>query len=240
MPHPALSYGLMNNSLSFMLITLTGFLIITETSGDAATKAHKHPAKKVSNAQAPSEPEVIKAIPVPDEIKPAEPAQTSPAVAEEAEKVIVEKPEKKKAAVSTMTAEELAGFENYSPALQDLVRKALELTTLNLGYQYGSSDPKSGGMDCSGTLYHLMQNSGFKDIPRQSDEMCRWVMRHAVLYRTEDKTSLKDSAFSSLRPGCLLFWTGTTDTINAREIPISHVMLYLGKRRSDGELQAGG
>src|SRR5476651_2330575 len=142
----------MNNTLGVLVVTLTRILTFMVTPSEAD--------------------DVIKAIPVPEQAKPVVPAQISPDVANNLGK--------KKAAVSTMAAEELAGFESYPPALQDLVHKALELTTQNLRYQYGSSDPKSGGMDCSGTMYYLMQNSGFKDIPRQSDEICQWVMRHAV------------------------------------------------------------
>lgn len=145
------------------------------------------------------------------------------------------KPEKKPAAVSTMLPEEIEGFEAYPAPVQALVRKSLELTTLNLGYQFGSSDPKSGGMDCSGTIFRVLNDCGVKGAPRQSDEFCRWVMRRSVLYRTEDSTSTKDPAFSALRPGDLLFWTGTYQTSTPRELPVSHVMLYLGKRKKDGK-----
>lgn len=143
--------------------------------------------------------------------------------------------ERKPALVSTMTPEELHGFADYPPALQEVVRKALELTTRKLRYQFGSSDPKAGGMDCSGTMFCVLKDSGLKAVPRQSDEICRWVMRESVLYRTEHVTSLKNDAFSSLHPGDLLFWTGTYDTGGGREIPISHVMMYLGKRKKDGK-----
>jgi cell wall-associated NlpC family hydrolase len=145
------------------------------------------------------------------------------------------KPEKKPAAVSTMLPEEIAGFESYDPKLQELIRESLALTTQNLRYQFGSSDPKAGGMDCSGTMFRVLTESGIKDVPRQSDEICRWVMRRTVLYRTEKVSSLKDAAFSALKPGDLLFWTGTYDVTSARELPISHVMLYLGKRKKDGK-----
>ena len=138
-------------------------------------------------------------------------------------------------AVSTIAEDEIAGFTDYAPALQKTIRKAIELTKLNLGYQFGSSDPTSGGMDCSGTIYHLLQCQALKETPRQSDEMCRWVMLHSVLYRTENITALKDAAFSALKPGDLLFWTGTYDTASPRSPPITHVMIYLGKRVKDGK-----
>jgi hypothetical protein len=145
------------------------------------------------------------------------------------------KPGMKAAAVSTMQVEELRGFEEYPPEVQSLIRRCLELTTQKLRYQFGASDPKVGGMDCSGTVYWVLRECGVKSVPRQSDEMCRWIMRNGVLYRTENVASLKDKAFTALKPGDLLFWTGTYETSAPREIPISHVMIYLGKREKDGK-----
>lgn len=139
------------------------------------------------------------------------------------------------AAVSRITLDDIAGFDSYPPTMQALIRKAAELTTRNLTYRFGSSDPKNGGMDCSGTIYHMLQSCGFKDAPRQSDEMCRWIMRRSVLYRTEIVASLADPAFSALRPGDLLFWSGTYETAGPRHPPVSHVMIYLGKRKGDGK-----
>src|SRR4051812_19676529 len=84
------------------------------------------------------------------------------------------KPAPRPAVVSTMAAEDLAGFGDYSPALQSLVQKALNLTQLNLCYQFGSCNPRLGGMDCSGAVYCVLHDCGFEDTPRQSDEICRW------------------------------------------------------------------
>ncbi|MFZ4763782.1 MAG: C40 family peptidase [Roseimicrobium sp.] len=139
------------------------------------------------------------------------------------------------ASVTSMLPDEIAGFATFPAPIQAFVRKALELTKQNLRYQFGSSDPKAGGMDCSGTVFRVLSDCGLTTAPRQSDEMCRWVMRQTVLYRTEDTTTIKDPAFSALKPGDLLFWTGTYETSTPRELPVSHVMIYLGKRQSDGK-----
>lgn len=139
------------------------------------------------------------------------------------------------AAVSSLAPEDLAGFDDYPQALQSLVRRALGLTTKNLRYQFGSSDTGAGGLDCSGAIYRVLQDEGFKDTPRQSDEICRWLLRHSVLYRTEFPETLSAPAFSALQPGDLVFWSGTYEPTSARELPITHVMLYLGKRKSDGK-----
>lgn len=134
-----------------------------------------------------------------------------------------------------MKAEELQGFENYPASLQEVIRKSLALTELNLSYQFGSADPKAGGMDCSGTIYRVLTDQQIKNVPRQSDEICRWVMRQSVLYRTENTHSTKDVSLSSLKPGDLLFWTGTYETSAPRKLPITHVMMYLGQRKKDGK-----
>jgi len=139
------------------------------------------------------------------------------------------------AQVSTLKPEELAEFGGLPAETQRVIRTCLDLTTRNLGYRFGSSDPGAGGMDCSGTVFRALTDSGIRDVPRQSDEMCRWVMRKAMLYRVEDATSLTEAAFSALRPGDLLFWTGTYETSAPRNPPVSHVMVYLGVRRRDGK-----
>ncbi|MEO6055105.1 MAG: hypothetical protein ABIP97_13940, partial [Chthoniobacterales bacterium] len=71
--------------------------------------------------------------------------------------------------------EDLADFEKNPIAVQTLIRKALPLAEQELSYQMGSDDPASGGMDCSGTIYYILQQSGLADVPRSSDEQYRWV-----------------------------------------------------------------
>lgn len=143
------------------------------------------------------------------------------------------KNEPRLAAVSSIEPETLEGFEHYAPQVQQLVRDALALTKLNLTYTFGSSNPKQGGMDCSGTIYHLLKEHGFKDVPRQSDEMCGWVQKQTLLHRPILADSLKHAEFSALLPGDLLFWSGTYEA-GPRTIPVTHVMLYLGKQRKSG------
>jgi len=143
------------------------------------------------------------------------------------------KNEPRMAAVSTIEPETLEGFEHYAPQVQQLVRDALALTKLNLTYTFGSSNPKQGGMDCSGTIYYLLKEHGFKDVPRQSDDMCGWVQKQTLLHRPILADSLKHAEFSALLPGDLLFWSGTYEA-GPRTIPVTHVMLYLGKQKKTG------
>jgi len=128
-----------------------------------------------------------------------------------------------------MKPEDIRQFNEQPPKVQQLIRDALALTEQNLTYTYGSSDPSAGGMDCSGFIYYVLTKSGFKDVPRDASEQYAWIRQdsnfHAVLSR--DSNSFE---FRELRPGDLMFWSGTYK-VN-REIPITHVMIYLGTEKS--------
>lgn len=137
------------------------------------------------------------------------------------------------AVVSTVSIEDLSGFEKYPKQVQSLVQSALALTHLELGYLYGSHEPAKGGMDCSGTVYHVLKFQGLKDVPRQSDEMCQWVEKKTQLHLTPTATAFDHTEFADLKPGDLLFWTNTAET--KRKLPVTHVMIYLGKLKKSGK-----
>lgn len=138
-----------------------------------------------------------------------------------------------KAVVSTISIEDIRDFETYPKQVQSLVQSAMALTRLELGYLYGSHEPSKGGMDCSGTVYHTLHFQGLKDVPRQSDEMCQWVEKKTQLHLTPTATSFDSDEFADLKPGDLLFWTNTTET--KRKLPVTHVMIYLGKLKKTGK-----
>jgi NlpC/P60 family len=141
---------------------------------------------------------------------------------------------RKPAAVSSIEVTELADFDKQPEPIQKLIRAALALTKLNLTYAFGSSDPKGGGMDCSGTIYHLLIEQGLKETPRQSDEMGAWLKEKDKLTLTDQADSLTHAAFAALKPGDLIFWSGTYEA-TPRKLPITHVMLYLGKHKLTGK-----
>ena len=126
----------------------------------------------------------------------------------------------------------LREFAAQPPQVQKLIGNALALTEQNLGYKYGSADPVAGGMDCSGFIFFVLSNAGFKDVPRDSSGQYVWVRKnsdfHAVLSR-----SGKSFELDELRPGDLMFWSGTYKV--DRDIPITHVMIYLGQEKSTGK-----
>jgi peptidoglycan DL-endopeptidase CwlO len=137
-------------------------------------------------------------------------------------------PQNQPVAVASLDPSKLKDFDSQPPAVQDLIRSGLALTQRNLAYTYGSADPSSGGMDCSGFIYYVLSGAGFKDVPRQSSDQYLWVRKngnfHSVLSRNANTFELED-----LRPGDLMFWSGTYKV--DRDVPVTHVMIYLGKEK---------
>jgi cell wall-associated NlpC family hydrolase len=133
--------------------------------------------------------------------------------------------------VASLTTSDLKEFADLSPSIQLLISHGLELTTLNLKYQYGSDDPQKGGMDCSGTVHYLLEQAGLKDVPRDASELYAWAWKEG---HVQPVTSSNPKTFEldRLKPGDLLFWTGTYDS--QHDPPISHVMIYLGTNRQNG------
>ncbi|HZS18331.1 MAG TPA: NlpC/P60 family protein [Candidatus Udaeobacter sp.] len=136
--------------------------------------------------------------------------------------------EKKGAPNVTLSPNEIVGFDSYPSKVRQILDAGLALTKENLVYTYGSADPANGGMDCSGFIYYLLSENGFKDVPRDSSQQYVWVRKagdfNSVLSRKEDTFELDD-----LKPGDLLFWSGTYNV--DRDPPITHTMIYLGREK---------
>src|SRR5437588_6896895 len=132
---------------------------------------------------------------------------------------------------ASLSPEQIKGFENYPANVQKLLVSALELTARNLDDKYGSADPANGGMDCSGFVYFLLKENGIHDVPRDSSEQYIWLRKAG---RFEPVVSEKEDSFEfdNLKPGDLLFWTGTYAI--QRDPPITHAMIYLGREKKTG------
>jgi cell wall-associated NlpC family hydrolase len=139
---------------------------------------------------------------------------------------------KKKGAPATISAGEISGYENYPEHIRNVTDMALQLTTRNLEYKYGSADPASGGMDCSGFVFYVLTQNGLRDVPRDSSQQYVWLRKagtfKAVNSRREDTFELDE-----LVPGDLLFWTGTYSI--ERDPPITHAMIYLGRKKGSNQ-----
>jgi cell wall-associated NlpC family hydrolase len=209
------------------------------------TPSRKHRKKKSTPTPAPeSSPKQKKASPTPSpsptpkgKSKRKKPSPTpapeespSPSPAETETPSPAERPVsgKKGWPNVSLSPDQIQGYENYPPKVRQILDAGLALTKQNLGYTYGSADPKNGGMDCSGFIYYVLQQNGFPDVPRDSSQQYVWVRKagdfNTVLSRKEDSFELDD-----LKPGDLLFWRGTYNI--DRDPPITHTMIYLGREK---------
>ncbi|OYW77445.1 MAG: hypothetical protein B7Z37_04190 [Verrucomicrobia bacterium 12-59-8] len=208
----------MHTSLRLLLAMLVaawaGSPLLAATTLDKEKKSSKPDTSAEKPTSAKSESSAKKTDPVKDEEGVNTPVMTP-------------------AAVSTISVEDIRDFDTYPKQIQSLVQSSMALTRLELGYLYGSHEPSKGGMDCSGTIYHVLHFQGLKDVPRQSDEMCQWVEKKTQLHLTPTATSFDSEEFDALKPGDLLFWTNTTKT--TRKLPVTHVMIYIGKHKKSGK-----
>jgi cell wall-associated NlpC family hydrolase len=133
---------------------------------------------------------------------------------------------------SSISGDRIARYDDNDAPVRKVLENALGLTTRNLTYKYGSADPASGGMDCSGFVYYVLKESGLKDVPRDAREQYIWLRKagtfQAVLGHSEDTFELE-----ALKPGDLLFWAGTYRT--EKDPAITHTMIYLGREKGTNQ-----
>jgi len=196
---------------------------------DTPRKSHRSSVRTDSSPSAPTPAKqgatptpVVRNVPaVPPETSPsnqAEPAGHSASGAEIAKQVASLKPD------------EIKGFSAQPPKVQAVLRQALALTERNLAYTYGSADPANGGMDCSGFVSYVLQQAGYADVPRECSGQYLWARKHNEFHPL---LSQDPDRLAAVKPGDLLFWSGTY-TIK-RDVPITHVMIYLGTSKRSGK-----
>jgi cell wall-associated NlpC family hydrolase len=139
---------------------------------------------------------------------------------------------KKKGAPATIAAKEISGYENYPANVRKITDTALELTTRNLDYKYGSADPANSGMDCSGFVFYVLTQNGIRDVPRDSSQQYVWL-RKAGNFKAVNSRQENTFELDELVPGDLLFWTGTYNI--ERDPPITHAMIYLGREKGTNQ-----
>jgi cell wall-associated NlpC family hydrolase len=136
-----------------------------------------------------------------------------------------------KSRVATLATSDLRDYDSQPAEVKQLLAEALRLTTLDLSYKYGSCDPDEGGMDCSGTVYYLLTKASLKDVPRDASGMYKWVWTQGH-FQAVVSSNPGTFELDRLKPGDLLFWTGTYRVDH--DPPITHVMIYLGINRLTG------
>jgi hypothetical protein len=137
-----------------------------------------------------------------------------------------------KSVTATVSADEIKGYAGNPPEIRKILDSALALTNQDLKYTYGSADPTNGGMDCSGFIYYVLRKNGVKDVPRDASGQYVWV-RKAGTFRSVLSRDLDSFEFNELKPGDLLFWTGTYDV--EKDPPVTHTMIYLGEDKETGK-----
>lgn len=139
--------------------------------------------------------------------------------------------------MATIEATDLKGFEDYPVEIKTVIQAGLTLTRRNLGYRYGSADPDEGSMDCSGTIYYLLRQCGLPSVPRSASEQYLWARKESVFYAVISRKP-GNVELGDLRPGDLMFWTGTYAI--DRDPPVTHTMIYLGKlKKGDRHVMFG-
>ncbi|GAA5481753.1 C40 family peptidase [Haloferula sargassicola] len=141
---------------------------------------------------------------------------------------------REKPAVIAIDALELPA--DLSPQRKQLITDALNAAR-ELGldrYIFGSADPSQGGFDCSGSMFYLLKKAGI-DPPRTSAGQFDWIKAAGKLVEVPaEARNLDHAAFSKLRPGDLIFWSGTYEPQDGRTNKITHVQMYLGREKEDG------
>lgn len=135
-----------------------------------------------------------------------------------------------------ISSQELAGFETLPEDRKKLIDQAIAVARDSawLPYKFGGSSPQEGGFDCSGAMYFVMQKSGLKP-PRTSADQYLWIQKSGRLREVPaDAQSMDHTSLKALQPGDLLFWIGTYEPTDGRAINVTHVALYLGKEKKDG------
>ncbi|HSI12320.1 MAG TPA: NlpC/P60 family protein [Chthoniobacter sp.] len=197
-----------------------------KTEGETKKDSTPAPKKSTESDEAPATKTPAKSEKATE--KPAEKAAEKSSEKTGAET----KPKPEHAPNATVEPDAINEFASQPPRIQQLLRDAINLTRLNLTYTFGSSDPDSGGMDCSGTIYYLLHAHSFADVPRDSSGQYMWARRSGAFFPVVSK-SAESPELKELLPGDLMFWTGTYET--GRDIPISHVMMYLGREKGSGK-----
>ena len=191
-------------------------------SETATPKPRKPIAADPPEAPGKRTPETEKSI-IPETLEPAKSTEPAPSA-------LPETPARADghAPNATIEASALAEFSAQPLRVQTIIEAALALTKRQLTYAYGSADPASGGLDCSGTIYYLLRAHGFANVPRDSAGQYTWL-RKAGTFRAVVGKSPTSFEFDELLPGDLMFWSGTYKV--ERDIPVTHVMLYLGTEK---------
>ncbi|MBT8037151.1 MAG: C40 family peptidase [Verrucomicrobiae bacterium] len=142
---------------------------------------------------------------------------------------------------ATLAAKDITGFRKLSKVRQEVIAAALTTARKHrwLKYRFGAANPSAGGFDCSGAMYYVLRNSGYRP-PRTSAQQYIWVRDSRQITHVAGRPqSLDDKAFNKLTSGDLIFWSGTYAPTDGRMVKITHVSLYLGQEKDGRHVMIG-
>jgi len=106
-----------------------------------------------------------------------------------------------------------------------------EMSQHRLPYVFGGESFVEGGMDCSGSVHHVLSRVGYRYVPRQCNHQYYWLVKTGQFNKA---SKLDEKTLRKMRPGDLMFWKGTYNT-GKRWPDVSHVMVYMGRDPSTGK-----
>jgi cell wall-associated NlpC family hydrolase len=130
---------------------------------------------------------------------------------------------------------DLVDFEALPADRKKLIEGAIKVAKESpwLPYKFGGSSPADGGFDCSGAMYFVMNRAELKP-PRTSADQYLWLKENQRLHEAPDvPLTPGHPSLAGLRPGDLLFWSGTYAPTDGRTVNITHVAIYLGLEKKD-------
>jgi cell wall-associated NlpC family hydrolase len=83
-------------------------------------------------------------------------------------------------------------------------------------------------------MHYVLGKAGLKP-PRTSSDQFLWVKENSKLHLVSiNAADADDASFSHLKPGDLVFWSGTYAPTDGRLTKITHVAIFLGHEKKDG------
>ena len=137
---------------------------------------------------------------------------------------------------AVITTADLRGFDDYGEVRKEVISTALATAVEMEGmpYLYGGNGPEDGGFDCSGAMHYILHKVGLNP-PRTSSDQFLWVKKSSQLHMVANAAKdTEDKSFADLKPGDLVFWSGTYVPTDGRTTKITHVGMFLGYEKKDG------
>ena len=131
---------------------------------------------------------------------------------------------------------ELKDFDSLETPRQELLKAAIQAgkDVAGMPYKYGGNGPGDGGFDCSGAIHYILNKVGL-NAPRTSSDQFLWVKKESELHMISPTAAdTDDKSFADLKPGDLVFWSGTYEPTDGRTTKITHVAIFLGYEKKDG------